>query len=132
VTTRFDRYEKYTEQVCRRARHVTPILSGIGEVDGYEIHMGVTTRGADQEAFEGDGACSADGLVFGTYMHGLFCNRSAIYALLSFLHERKGTIFEPGDMHDQPDPYDALATSFEAHVDIERIISLCFGQPGQS
>ncbi|MDD1712196.1 MAG: cobyric acid synthase [Methanoregulaceae archaeon] len=132
VTTQFDRYEKCTEQVCRRARLVPPILSWIGEVDGYEIHMGVTIRGDDQEAFEGDGACSADGLVFGTYMHGLFCNRSAIHALLSFLHQRKGVVFEPGDLHDRPDPYDALAAAFEAHVDIDRIISLCFRDSGNS
>jgi adenosylcobyric acid synthase len=132
VSTRFDRYEKCTEQVCRRARPVPPILSGIGEVDGYEIHMGITVRGGDQEAFEGDGACSADGLVFGTYMHGLFCNRSAIHALLSFLHRRKGTVFEPGNEHERPDPYDALADSLEAYVDIDRIISLCFCEPGHS
>ena len=43
--THFSRYEKNTTQVRHRACPVPPILSRIGEVSGYEIHMGTTERG---------------------------------------------------------------------------------------
>jgi adenosylcobyric acid synthase len=56
-------------------------------VAGYEIHMGVSTGGAlSQPVFEIDGrpegACSDDGQVLGTYLHGLFDDTSACTALL--------------------------------------------------
>ena len=43
--TRFVSSEKCTTQVKRKAGPVPPILSGMGEVEGYEIHMGVTEPG---------------------------------------------------------------------------------------
>jgi adenosylcobyric acid synthase len=141
--TRFDRYEKTTRQVRVRANPVGPILSGMGEVTGYEIHMGETERGGDPAAFTEDGAVSTDGLVFGTYLHGLFQNRSAARALVSFLFRRKGLPFGgdtippgsslpiheagsrelPGRIAGKEDPYDRLADLFEAHLDMERILS---------
>ena len=58
------------------------------EVCGYEIHAGVTTgvaleRPAVQlEDGRCDGAQSADGKIFGTYLHGLFESPAACSALL--------------------------------------------------
>ena len=94
AVTRFARYDKTTRQVRLRANPVGPILSAMGEVQGYEIHMGETERGEDAEAFSGDGAVSPDGLVFGTYLHGLFQNSGAVNALLSFLYRKKGLEFK--------------------------------------
>ena len=124
--TRFASYNKNTVQVQRTSCPVPPILSGIGNVTGYEIHMGVTGRGNDHEAFSGDGAVSADGLVFGTYMHGLFLNPSAVNALLSYLYKKRGLPFTyvPDSASD---PYEALADAFEAHVDMDRITALLCG-----
>lgn len=123
VSTRFSSYEKETEQVYRKARPVGPILSGMGTVSGYEIHMGKTNNEGALEAFEGEGAVSSDGLVIGTYMHGLFENSSAVHSLLSYLYEKKGLLFQlPSEK--RADPYDALATEFESHTNIEDIISL--------
>ncbi len=93
--TRFASYEKNTLQVKRRACPIPPILSAMGEVTGYEIHMGITESGMNREALEGDGRVSDDGLVFGTYLHGLFLNPSAANALLSYLFEKKGLPFTP-------------------------------------
>ncbi len=118
--TRFESYEKNTFQVKRTACLVPPILSAIGEVSGYEIHMGVTGTGNNREALEGDGRVSDDGLVFGTYLHGLFLNPSAVNALLAYLHKRKGLHFIPIPKGD-PDPYDALADLFEEYVDMDAI-----------
>jgi len=141
--TRFARYEKTTRQVRVQANPVGPILPGMGEVTGYEIHMGETERGEDKEAFSGDGAVSPDGLVFGTYLHGLFQNESAVHALVAYLYRRKGLEFggDPAfrgtplpvrkghaeassDKNPEgQDLYDQLADLFEAHLDMEKILS---------
>ncbi|MBS1194427.1 MAG: cobyric acid synthase [Methanomicrobiales archaeon] len=126
--TWFRTYGKTTEQVRRTARPVGPILTPMGTVTGYEIHMGTTERGADTEAFDAEGAVSADGLVIGTYLHGLFQNESAIRALVEFLYRRKGLV-PPGEQEGAAavpgstgDPYEALADLFEAHIDLEKIL----------
>ena len=95
----------------------------MGEVTGYEIHMGVTDSGSNREAFEGDGRVNDDGLVFGTYMHGLFLNPSAANALLSYLYAKKGIPFTPIPA-DETDPYDALADLFEEYVDMDAVADL--------
>jgi adenosylcobyric acid synthase len=150
VVTRFEQYEKTTRQVRVRANPVGPILSGIGEVTGYEIHMGETDRREAEEAFTGDGAISPDGLVIGTYLHGLFQNGNAVQALLSYLYGKKGLRFRgglrsgrtlpvrgtgagksPGRSPGEGDPYDQLADLFEAHLDMESILSY-FSPPSVS
>jgi adenosylcobyric acid synthase len=73
VRTSFDNYEKRTVQVEGR------IAKGDGKVRGYEIHMGMTESAEEpllhitEEGKEHpEGAISADGMVMGTYMHGIF------------------------------------------------------------
>ncbi len=127
-STRFGLYEKNTRQVKRKACNAPPILSSIGEVTGYEIHMGETERDRDGEAFSGDGCASPDGLVFGTYMHGLFLNPSAVNALLRFLAGKKGVEFTPLPEH-EADPYDRLAELFEKHVRIDQLIQILSSDP---
>jgi adenosylcobyric acid synthase len=125
-TTRFVSYDKHTRQVRRMACDVPPILSSMGEVEGYEIHMGVTEPGSDQEALVGDGRASADGLVFGTYMHGMFQNPTAVNALLSYLYAQKKERFTPIDTG-KKDPYDELSEIFETHVDMNAVVALVTG-----
>jgi len=122
VVTAFTGYRKTTVQVRRRATGPGPILSRMGEVEGYEIHMGETERGDLPEAFSGEGAASPDGLVFGTYMHGLFQNPGAVNALLAYLSERQGVPFEPVAAADGDAAYDDLARHFEAHVDMDALM----------
>lgn len=81
--------------------------------------MGVTERGADREAFDGDGAVSGDGLVFGTYLHGLFSNTPAVDALLSFLYTRRGLQYTASQSSN--DPYEDLAALFLRHVRTEAL-----------
>jgi adenosylcobyric acid synthase len=121
--TRFVSYDKTTRQVQRRAADVPPILSAVGEVTGYEIHMGVTGPCSDREAFGGDGGVSVDGLVIGTYMHGLFSNPSAANALLCYLAEKKKVPFTPIPA-EIPDPYDELAALFERHVNVGNLVEI--------
>jgi adenosylcobyric acid synthase len=122
-TTHFSSYEKNTTQVTRAARNVPPILSAMGTVTGYEIHMGTTDHGTCREALEGDGLVSSDGLVFGTYMHGIFQNPSAANALLSYLYGKKGLPYIPVPVMTE-DPYEALADLYEKHVDMDAIVAM--------
>jgi adenosylcobyric acid synthase len=119
AVTRFGPYHKKTVQVERTASPVGPILSRMGKVRGYEIHMGETERGSDLPAFQDEGAVSPDGLVFGTYLHGLFENPGAVNALLSYLFEKKGAPFTPVTSTCGEDPYEALCSFFSEHVDID-------------
>ncbi len=121
--THFSSYDKITTQVTRNASVVPPILSAMGEVTGYEIHMGTTEAGNDREALHGDGSVSADGLVFGTYLHGLFQNPPAANALLSFLYAKKGMPFERIPLNAE-DPYEVLADLFEKNVDMDTVQAL--------
>ena len=120
VVTRFDRYEKKTEQVTIDACPVGPVLSMMGKVSGYEIHMGMTERAGAVEAFFGEGAATPDGLAFGTYIHGLFSNASAVNALLSFLYARRGISYAPRIA--ERDPYEDLAAMFSQHVRMDLIL----------
>jgi len=94
------------------------------KVKGYEIHMGETERGSVERAFIEEGAVSDDGLVIGTYLHGLFQNPSAVNALLSFLYSRKGIRFTPLPENAIDDPYEKCARWFEEHVDMDTILAI--------
>jgi adenosylcobyric acid synthase len=128
--TRFTDYEKHTVRVVHQASPCQPILAGIGTVEGYEIHMGTTERGRDRPAFGSDGAVSDDGIVIGTYMHGLMTNPGAVNALLAFLYKKKGEHFTPIDENARSDRYDELAGLFERHVDMEAVLRIFRENPG--
>jgi adenosylcobyric acid synthase len=64
-------------------------LPGAPAVEGYEIHMGITTGPAlaEPSAVLGgrpDGAISADGAILATYCHGIFDHPAALAALLAW------------------------------------------------
>ncbi|MDP1610233.1 MAG: cobyric acid synthase [Sulfuritalea sp.] len=67
----------------------TLTLPGAPAVEGYEIHMGITTGpalAAPSALLDGrpDGAISADGAILATYCHGLFDHPAALAALLAW------------------------------------------------
>ncbi len=72
-------------------RNVTGSLTLNGaEITGYEIHAGITCyrssyQPAVESAYGSDGAVSGDGLILGTYLHGLFESPAAGNALLSWV-----------------------------------------------
>ena len=94
---------------------------------GYEMHLG-TTAGPDTERplldlADGrtDGAVSADGLVCGTYLHGLFADdrqRAAWLARLGTASD--GASYEAGIER----VLDDLARHLERHVDCDRLLDL--------
>jgi adenosylcobyric acid synthase len=96
--------------------------------DGYEIHVGRTSGSeAPLALLDGarrDGAVSADGLVAGSYVHGLLHARGLRAALLGALAARHGVTL-PGADASADDPYDRLADAVAGSVDLPRLYALC-------
>jgi adenosylcobyric acid synthase len=94
VATRFTR---------EKARHLVSghSIDGDASITGYEIHMGVTERGAGvnpwltlRRARDGtavrDGGRDDAGRVFGSYVHGLFDSVTFTAAWVNLLRRRRG------------------------------------------
>ncbi len=102
--------------------------AGLGAgFEGYEMHMG-RTEGADAgrpllrfEDGRGDGAVSADGLVSGTYVHGLFRDDGQRGAWVQMLGGvSSGHRYEAA----VEGALDGLAAHLEAHMDVGRVLGL--------
>ena len=95
--------------------------------EGYEMHMGVTTgpdcaRPLGQLA-DGrpDGARSADGLVSGSYVHGLFALADQRQAWLARLG---GAASGPDHAAAIDAALDAIAAQLERHLDVDALLAL--------
>jgi adenosylcobyric acid synthase len=97
-------------------------------VRGYEIHCGSSegpaldrpsARLADSRP---DGALSADGLVLGSYLHGLFDAPGALAALLRWAGLRGGETLDMAALREHA--IDRVADAVEAHLDTGRLSSL--------
>ena len=92
---------------------------------GYEMHVG-RTEGAGAPLLRmddgrGDGAVSADGLVMGCYVHGLFADDAQRGAWLRRLGAEPGGLdYEAG----VDAVLDGWAAHLAAHVDLERLLDL--------
>lgn len=96
--------EKVTQLASGVLRGIGPILGplqGLG-VKGYEIHMGRSQVGkehspfchiqqrGDQQSDVMDGAVGADGLVIGSYLHGIFDNDELRHHIFNVLRRKRG------------------------------------------
>ncbi|MDH3236355.1 MAG: cobyric acid synthase CobQ, partial [Alphaproteobacteria bacterium] len=104
----------------------TEILSGT-PVRGYEMHIGVTTGpGTDHPMLtlhgQADGAISADGLVAGCYLHGLFVDDAFRQAFLSRLGGQARATFRYDAMVE--DTLDRLSEHLERHLDADRLLAI--------
>ncbi len=114
--------------VLAPGKHLTEVAGrtepGGIPVRGYEMHLGVTTGPDCDRPFArlDDGACdgarSADGLVGGTYLHGLFANDAFRGALLS--GKASGHDHEAGIDR----ILDDFAVHLERHVDIDSLLAI--------
>jgi adenosylcobyric acid synthase len=111
----------------RLARIGGALTTGGARFDGYEMHSGRTSGPAISRPLlrfdDGrcDGAISADGRVCGTYVHGLFASDAC----------RAGWLAAHGTASAAPAyeagieaTLDTLAGHIEAHVDVDRLLSL--------
>jgi adenosylcobyric acid synthase len=95
-------------------------------VRGYEIHLG-TTEGADRlrpfAAVQGrpEGAQSPDGLVCGTYLHGLFTDDRFRTAFIAGLGGEPSTVRYSETIERT---LDALAEHIERHVDVTGLLRI--------
>lgn len=122
--------KKATYQVQAQVVGRTAWLAGLSEPDlqGYEIHMGrtnhvsswlkISTRnGVRCEVF--DGSMSADGKIWGCYLHGLFGNTALRHAWLASLGWSPGSIARESNQLETS--LNDLADKVEAAVDIHKI-----------
>ncbi len=106
--------------------HGCSVADGVA-FSGYEMHVGRTSGGATGRPMlrmaDGriEGACSADGLVAGCYVHGLFAHDAQRGAWLTRLGGvPSGRCYEA----DEEAVLDRLAAHLELHIDVDRLLSL--------
>lgn len=135
TVTQFARHKTTTRVEATMASALPDWLAGASalRVRGYEIHMGETTlngrcRPVMQREKDGeqtaDGAMTDDGLVFGTYLHGLFDSDDFTRALVNGLRRRKGLEALDTTLHYaqyKAQQFDILAAAMRQHIDIEKI-----------
>lgn len=141
--------EKITTQVEAEVAGEGRLLDGAQgcRIIGYEIHMGRTEladgtkpvfsvyNSSGREVSTPDGAVSRDGLVFGTYIHGIFDEDGFRRCLINNLRRGKG--LEPlsvdGSMtalEQRNRDFDKLAAVVRGSLDMDRIYQL-LGLPDQ-
>ena len=127
--------EKELTQVEGVTNPSLPFATPGSRFSGYEIHAGrttptdaveppvtITTR-LSEAVLEPDGAITDDGLILGTYIHGIFDNYSLRDQLLNWLCELKNTPARSWQTDCDEDPIDSLANTLESHVSIEDLLS---------
>lgn len=85
VKTTFREFRKKTVQTRKKVTGEAIIIDRIkGEyVWGYEIHKGVSET--KNPIFEDEGCAREDGMVWGSYLHGLFWNKNVLKAVCKHL-----------------------------------------------
>lgn len=110
-------------------------LSG-KKLEGYEIHMGVTSINGKAESFsiiseegkvsKSDGACIEN--VYGTYVHGIFDEDGIAEELVRILAEKKGIYLEEQQNVDRyahkESQYDLLADTLRKYLDMDRVYEI--------
>jgi len=96
-------------------------------ITGYEIHAGVTSGAALQRpamnlSHGPDGAISDDGLILGTYLHGLFESTDACTALLTWAGLSQAQPQDYAALHEAT--FNRLADAVSQHLDIARLSNL--------
>jgi len=131
--------KKITFQI--RARLLpNPFFDNRNELSGYKIHTGetvllgsekplfkITKRGSTQTDIN-DGVVSKEGMVWGTYIHGIFDNNSFRRAFLNFLRSKKGLIISScinqdriSYQEEKDREYDSLACLVRDNLDMVKI-----------
>jgi adenosylcobyric acid synthase len=118
------------ETVLAAPKTLSPVRAasaeGLGNVTGYEMHMGVTTGQATARPMldiggRGDGAVAEGGAVSGCYVHGLFAADGFRHAFLNRMRARAPGV---SDFEASVDAaLDEIAVALEAELDIEGLLA---------
>ena len=106
-------------------------------VEGYEIHMGLTTNLGEAipmiELEDGrtDAYMRKDGRVWGSYLHGIFDNEDLVFGLVHDIMREKG--INPEENHlsvaeYKEIQYNKLADLIRTHLDMDQIYKFLFGE----
>lgn len=114
-------HDKRTVQVT--AHVLMPGMSDAETVRGYEIHVGLTARRQGRPCFRildeagdrEDGAVSPDGLVWGTYIHGVFDDPSFRRGWINRVRVRKG--LAPNELSDSENVTRRLTSALDQWAD---------------
>jgi len=140
IDSKFTRYKKTTRLVTAEVTGKGPILGKVAgrRIRAYEIHMGETKADGDRPPFKVfrnghksaeshlEGAISSDGIVFGSYLHGLFDNESMTYAIRTYLAGKKGVAVAREMNIDETwrSNLDLLCRTVRANVDIDKLFRM--------
>jgi adenosylcobyric acid synthase len=145
VTTTFEPVKRTVRIEGRLLPSTGPLEAAAGSVvAAYEIHMGRSLadrsiqplvrieRRSGEPVDELDGAVSSDGLILGTYLHGLFDNDRLRHALIDWLvARRQGGVNRPGiAQRHQAAPerarqLDRLAGVVRQNLDLRPLLAAC-------
>ncbi|MGI6091396.1 MAG: cobyric acid synthase [Veillonellaceae bacterium] len=136
--------QKTTHQVLAKCYHHKFLNLDISEanLNGYEIHMGKTdfiapvthafaiTARSGEPVSVNDGAIRNDGLVMGTYIHGIFDNNNYRRAIIDALRIRKGLnpLISFNDVQARKEKsYDNLAATVRNHLNMKLLYQIIGG-----
>jgi len=101
------------------------------QINGYEIHCGVTTGSDLNHALiqlddgRKEGVVSSTGQVIGTYLHGVFDHAESCQALLKWAGLSKPKEFDYEAFREAE--LDRLADLLEEHVDVDTLLNCSLG-----
>ena len=96
------------------------------EIEGYEIHMGVSTYDQTNEAIEE--AIIHKENIYGTYIHGIFDAGETASDIIRVLADRKGVLCDTGEMLSYREfketQYEKLASTLRKYLDMDYIYEI--------
>ena len=133
--------DKTTTQVKARVYANKGLLKGLKDIEltGYEIHMGQTTSQHCQPALQVfetpqgkvayfDGAVDSNGLILGTYIHGLFQNAEFTHHLLNRLRQLRKLPESSSVPINKQETYDKLAAIIRHNLDMSQVYKITLGR----
>ena len=132
--------DKITSQVEGKVEAGRGLLAGMQGIDvaGYEIHMGRSrgqqsgfvfkiTESVNTPSSYDEGGIDRTGMVFGSYMHGLFNNGEFTRKMVHNLCSLRDLPLPEGAALDRDKAYDELAEVFRQSLDMAGLYKIIFG-----
>ena len=133
MTAKWDIYDKIVRQ-----DHGTMNVGDRGEIDGYEIHMGITVENNEKPLFTiesltgdyGEGSVRESIKLYGTYLHGIFERPAFRKYFMSMMNTGVRTeSSKPSKDYKETEDYnlDKLADGFEKNLDMDKFNKILEG-----